>query len=80
MVGVKKEVSSGILEKFCVQVRSTLFTIVVIFFHSVFTSDAHALAVLPDIARFTLDKEFACTFIIITCQVKRMTSDCAFGE
>ena len=67
LVGVKKEVRSGILEQFYVQVRSAFFTIVVVFFHSVFTSDAHALAVLPDITRFALDKEFACTFVIVTC-------------
>jgi hypothetical protein len=65
---VKNEGSSGVLEKFCVHERSTYFTIVAFFFHSIFTSDPHALAVLPDIALFALDKEFACTFIIVTCK------------
>jgi hypothetical protein len=32
----------------------------------VFISDAHALAVLPNIARFTLDEELPSAFIIIT--------------
>jgi len=32
----------------------------------IFISDAHALAVLPNIARFTLDKEFSSAFVIIT--------------
>ena len=67
---VKNEVNSGVLDKFYVQVRSTFFTIVAFFFHSIFTSDAHALAVLPDIALFALDKEFACTFIIVTCSLR----------
>jgi hypothetical protein len=79
-VGVKKKVSTGVLEKFRVHVGTTFFTIVVVLFHSIFTSDAHALAVLPDIARFTLDEEFACTFVIITCESKRMASDRSFGE
>ena len=70
-MGVKKKVSPGVLEKFRVQLGTTLFTKVVVFFHSIFTSDAHALAVLPDIAHFTLDEEFACTFVIVTYESKR---------
>jgi hypothetical protein len=38
----------------------------VIFLYRVFVSDTHALAVLPNIARFTLDKKLPCAFIIIT--------------
>ena len=52
------------------QLGTTLFTKVVVFFHSIFTSDAHALAVLPDIAYFTLDEEFASTFVIVTYKSK----------
>lgn len=66
MVCMKKEAS--ILEKLYVQVKPTLFTIVVIFFHSVFTSDAHALAVVPDIASFARDQKFAWIFLIVTCK------------
>jgi hypothetical protein len=66
------------LEKFRVHVGTTFFTIVVVLFHSIFTSDAHALAVLPDIARFTLDEEFACTFVIITCVATHTTRDALF--
>jgi hypothetical protein len=32
----------------------------------IFISDAHTLAMLPNIAGFTLDKELASAFIIIT--------------
>lgn len=49
-----------------------------VFFHSIFTSDAHALAVLPDIARFALDEELACTFIIVTCVATHTTRDALF--
>jgi hypothetical protein len=41
-----------------------LLTIIVAFTHPIFVSDAHALAVLPNIARFALDKKFACVFVI----------------
>lgn len=32
----------------------------------IFISDAHTLAMLPNIAGFTLDKKFASAFIIVT--------------
>jgi len=32
----------------------------------VFISDAHTLAMLPNIAHFTLDKELASAFIVVT--------------
>jgi hypothetical protein len=38
----------------------------VVCLHGVFISDAHALAVLPNIAHFALYKELASTFIIVT--------------
>jgi hypothetical protein len=48
------------------KVRPALFTIIVFFLHRIFVSNTHALAVLPNIARFTLDKKLPCAFIIIT--------------
>jgi len=78
LVGVKKKVSNGVLEKFRVQLGTTFFTMIVVFFHRIFTSDAHALAMLPDIARFALDEEFACTFVIVTCVATHTTRDALF--
>jgi hypothetical protein len=37
---------------------------------SIFISDAHTLAMLPNIAGFTLDKELASAFIIVTYESK----------
>jgi hypothetical protein len=47
------------------QIGSTLFTVVVVCLDGIFISDAHALAVLPDIARFALNKELPGAFIIV---------------
>ena len=37
----------------------------------IFISDAHTLAMLPNIAGFTLDKELASAFIIVTYEWER---------
>jgi hypothetical protein len=50
------------------EIGSTLFTEIVVCLDGIFISNAHALAVLPNVAHFTLDKEFAGTFIIVTCE------------
>jgi hypothetical protein len=42
---------------------------------SIFISDTHALAVLPNIASFTLDKELPGAFIIITCVATHAARD-----
>jgi len=39
----------------------------------IFISDAHALAVLPNIAGFTLDKELASAFIIVTYESREQS-------
>ena len=41
----------------------------------VFISDAHALAVLPNIARFTLDEKLSSAFIIITYESREKRQD-----
>jgi hypothetical protein len=46
----------------------------------IFISDAHTLSMLPNIAGFTLDKELASAFIIITYEPgKRRQKECS-GE
>jgi hypothetical protein len=40
---------------------------------SIFISDAHALAVLPNIARFTLDEELPSAFVIVTYGSRAMS-------
>jgi len=56
------------LEKFHMEIGSTLFTEIVVCLDGIFISNAHALAVLPNVAHFALDKEFAGAFIIVTCE------------
>jgi hypothetical protein len=40
----------------------------VVSLNGIFISDTHALAVLPDVAHFALDKEFSSAFIIVACE------------
>jgi hypothetical protein len=47
---------------------------------SIFISDTHALAVLPNIASFTLDKELPGAFIIITYGSREECQKGAFGK
>lgn len=42
------------------------FTEIVVCLDGIFISDAHTLAMLPNIAGFTLDKKLASAFIIVT--------------
>jgi len=48
------------------QIGSALFAVVVVCLDGIFISDAHALAVLPDVARFALYEELPGAFIIVT--------------
>jgi hypothetical protein len=48
------------------EVGPALLTVIVTFLHRVFVADTHALAMLPDIARFALDEKLPCAFIVIT--------------
>jgi hypothetical protein len=46
----------------------------------IFISDAHTLPMLPNIAGFTLDKELASAFIIITYEPKEQRQkECSRG-
>jgi len=48
------------------EIGSALFAEIMVCLDGIFISDAHALAVLPNIAHFALDKEFPCAFVIVT--------------
>jgi hypothetical protein len=48
------------------QIGPALFTVIMVCLDGIFISDAHALAVLPNIAHFALDEEFPSAFVIVT--------------
>jgi hypothetical protein len=48
------------------EIGSALFTEIMVRLDGIFISDAHALAVLPNITHFALDEELSCAFVIVT--------------
>jgi len=69
----------GILEKFHMEIGSALFTEIMVCLDGIFISDAHALAVLPNVTHFALDEELPCAFVIVTCEPREHTSEGASG-
>ena len=50
------------------EIGTALFTEIMVCFDGIFISDAHALAVLPNITHFALNEELSCAFVIVTCE------------
>ena len=48
------------------EIGSALFAEIMVCLDGIFISDAHALAVLPNITHFALDEELPCAFVIVT--------------
>lgn len=66
------------LEKFHMEIGSALFTEIMVCLDGIFISDAHALAVLPNITHFALNEELPCAFVIVTCIATHATRDALF--
>jgi len=62
----RKDMFGDILEKFLVQFRSTLFTIVVVIVKLLFGFVSHTKAMLPDLAGLTLHHEFTSIRVILS--------------